>query len=179
MMEYKGYVGVPRVDSEAGVIRGRVINTRDTITFQGASVAEATAAFRDSVEDYLEFCASRGESPDRPFSGKFILRLSPTLHRELALEAQRRGMSLNKMAGLALMRLARKSARKAPSLSSREVAAGAIHPQIAPPQASATVARRTGSGTFKRSGSRKAPGVAKAGPAEGPAREESRAKEGV
>ncbi len=53
-MNYQGYLGLARVDTDAGVIRGRVINTRDMITFQGKTVAEAEAAFRDSVDDYLE-----------------------------------------------------------------------------------------------------------------------------
>lgn len=121
-MEYKGYVGEARIDPEAGVIRGRVVNIRDTITFQGVSVPEALAAFRDSVDDYLEFCEGRGESPDRPFSGKFLVRMSPADHRELALEARRRGMSLNKLAGLALHRFARSSSRPAAAPPGREVA---------------------------------------------------------
>ena len=65
------------------------------ITFQGESVAEVTQAFHDSVDDYLEFCQERGESPEKPYSGQFVLRLSPPLHRELANLAQARSISLN------------------------------------------------------------------------------------
>jgi predicted HicB family RNase H-like nuclease len=95
MMTYKGYTGVVKVDAEAGVLRGRVINTRDMITFQGRSVEEAKQAFRDSVDDYLEFCASRGEPPEKPYSGQLLLRLPPEFHSRLAVEAARRGVSLN------------------------------------------------------------------------------------
>ena len=55
MMEYKGYVGKVEFDDEAGIFHGEVINTRDVITFQGASAAELKKAFRDwsrSVSSY-------------------------------------------------------------------------------------------------------------------------------
>jgi predicted HicB family RNase H-like nuclease len=71
-MEYKGYDGKVEFDDEASVFHGDVVNIRDVITFQGKRVAELRKAFRDSVEDYLAFCAKRGEEPDKPFSGQFI-----------------------------------------------------------------------------------------------------------
>jgi predicted HicB family RNase H-like nuclease len=94
-MTYKGYEGIARFDEQAGMFTGEVINTRDVITFQGKSVAELKRAFEESVKDYLEFCASRGEEPDKPFSGMFTVRMSPDMHRRAALEASRRGKSLN------------------------------------------------------------------------------------
>ena len=66
-----------------------------SITFEGASFAEVEQAFRDSVDDYLAFCAERGEAPDRPHSGKILLRLTPQAHRRAALRAQAEGVSLN------------------------------------------------------------------------------------
>jgi predicted HicB family RNase H-like nuclease len=65
MMEHKGYIGRVEFDDEADIFHGEVINTRDVITFQGQSVAELKTAFKESVEDYLAFCATRGEEPDR------------------------------------------------------------------------------------------------------------------
>jgi len=52
-------------------------------------------AFIDSIEDYLDFCKARGESPERPFSGKFNLRLEPELHREAYIASRLSGLSLN------------------------------------------------------------------------------------
>ena len=95
MMTYKGYEGVVQFDEEAGVFTGEVINTRDVITFQGDSVRALTKAFHDSVDDYLDFCTSRNEEPEKPFSGTLSLRLAPKMHRQLALEARRSGKSLN------------------------------------------------------------------------------------
>jgi len=95
MMEHKGYVGRVEYDDEGGVFHGEVINTRDAITFQGTTVAELRKGFHDSVEDYLAFCRKRGEDPDKPFSGQFITRVSPDLHRRINLAATLSGKSLN------------------------------------------------------------------------------------
>jgi len=95
MMEYKGYVGKVEFDDEAGIFHGEVINTRDVITFQGTTVEEIRHAFKDSVEDYLDFCAQLGQAPEKPFTGKLMLRLSPDLHRKAYISAQQAGKSLN------------------------------------------------------------------------------------
>lgn len=95
MMQYKGYTGRVEFDSGAGIFHGEVINTRDVITFQGKSVKEIQQAFKNSINDYLDFCKERGEKPDKPFSGKFVLRLSPDLHHKLYLKAMDTGKSLN------------------------------------------------------------------------------------
>lgn len=95
MMEYKGYIGRVEYDDEAGILHGEVINVRDVITFQADNVSDLQKAFRESVEDYLEFCASEGEEPEKPFSGKFMIRLTPEQHRTISLAAKVSEKSLN------------------------------------------------------------------------------------
>ena len=95
VMTYKGYQAKVELDVPAGVFRGEVINTRDVITFQGSSVKELQQAFEDSVDDHLELCAARGDDPNKLFSGKFLLRMPPEVHRQIMAEARRQGKSLN------------------------------------------------------------------------------------
>jgi predicted HicB family RNase H-like nuclease len=95
VIEYKGYIGQVEFDDEASTFHGRVINTHDVITFHGKSVAELRKAFRESVDVYLDFCAERGEEPDKPFSGQFVTRIPPDLHRRASLAASLAGKSLN------------------------------------------------------------------------------------
>ena len=95
-MEYNGYIGDVNFDSEAHLFHGEVLNTRDVITFQGNSVEELENAFIDSVEDYLKWCKEDGVSPEKPYSGKFNLRLSPELHKEVAITAKKMKISINK-----------------------------------------------------------------------------------
>lgn len=96
MLNYKNYIGAIDFDDEALIFHGTVINTKDTITFQGKSAKELKQAFIDSVEDYLAFCEEKGEAPDKPFSGKFNLRLTPELHKQAYIASTMAGLSLNK-----------------------------------------------------------------------------------
>src|ERR1700746_2596453 len=93
VLEYKGYFGT--VEADDGVFVGRVSGLRDVITFEGATFAEVERAFRDSIDDYRAFCAERGEPPDRPYSGKIPLRVSPETHLRAAMRAQEAGLSLH------------------------------------------------------------------------------------
>ncbi len=54
-LNYKGYVGKIEIQ-DSGQLFGQVLDIHDVVTFRGESLAEATQAFRDSIEDYLEFC---------------------------------------------------------------------------------------------------------------------------
>ena len=96
MLNYKGYTGRVEYIDETKIFHGEVLDTKDMITFQGTSVEEIENAFRDSIDDYIEFCRGRGEKPDKPFSGKFVLRLPSELHHKIYLHARKTGKSLNK-----------------------------------------------------------------------------------
>ncbi len=95
-MMYKGYTGVVEFDEDARVFHGEVIGLRDVITFQGTSVEELENAMAESVDFYLEWCEQRNKDPEKPFSGKFMVRTSPDLHSRAAIAAARIGLSLNK-----------------------------------------------------------------------------------
>ena len=94
-MEYNGYHAVVTFDDEVGILHGEVIDTRDVITFQGKSVDELRQAFRDSVDEYLKICAERNQEPDKPFSGRVVLRMEPEIHRAAVTAAKIGETSLN------------------------------------------------------------------------------------
>jgi predicted HicB family RNase H-like nuclease len=95
MLKYKGYTGRVEYDDEVRIFHGEVLDLRDVITFHGENVEEIEREFRESIDDYLEFCEQRGEEPDRTFSGRLMLRLPPNLHRKVYTSALREGKSLN------------------------------------------------------------------------------------
>ena len=101
-MEYKGYLGTVEYDADARIFHGDVINTKDVITFQGTTVSEIEQAFKDSINDYLAWCKKDGIEPEKPYSGKFNVRLSPELHRQIVILAKKRRMSLNNFVEKAL-----------------------------------------------------------------------------
>ncbi|WP_174062383.1 type II toxin-antitoxin system HicB family antitoxin [Agrobacterium larrymoorei] len=102
VMHYKGYEAIIDFDEDAEIFHGEVINLRDVITFQGTSAAELKQALADSVEDYISFCKERGEEPEKPFSGQFVVRAEPQLHRAISTAARKDGVSLNKWVTSAL-----------------------------------------------------------------------------
>lgn len=102
MLEYKGYIARIDFDNDDEFLHGEVINIRDVITFKGKSVKELKVELKNSVECYLEFCKKKHKDPDKPFSGKFIIRVPPDLHRELYTSAKMQGLSLNKWIAMTL-----------------------------------------------------------------------------
>jgi predicted HicB family RNase H-like nuclease len=95
MIEYKGYLGIVEYDMDAKLFHGDVINTRDVITFQGTKALEIEQSFKDSIDDYLVWCREEGVEPEKPYSGRFNVRLPPELHKELAIKAKRLKISIN------------------------------------------------------------------------------------
>jgi predicted HicB family RNase H-like nuclease len=95
-MKYKGYLGVVKFDEDAKIFHGEVVGLRDVITFQGRSVDELEMAMAESVDFYLDWCAERNKRPEKPFSGKMMVRTTPDLHSRAAVAAARIGLSLNK-----------------------------------------------------------------------------------
>ena len=106
MLEYKGYHGAVEFDYDAGILFGEVIGLVDVVTFQGKSVEELERSFKDSVDEYLKFCEELHRKPEKPFSGKFNVRISPNLHRSLAVQARRENRSLNQWVNEVLERAA-------------------------------------------------------------------------
>ena len=97
-MTYNGYHGSVEYSPEDDCLHGRLLNINDIITYEGNSLSEIKTAFRDSVDDYLVFCAETGKSPDKPYSGKMMFRVATEVHAKAALAAQLKGVSLNQWA---------------------------------------------------------------------------------
>jgi predicted HicB family RNase H-like nuclease len=95
MIEYRGYTGVFDYDPEIETFAGHVIDLRDEIYFEGASVDELKESMHRAVDHYLKVCAARMEEPGRPFSGQLRLRMDSGLHHRAAVLAASSGMSLN------------------------------------------------------------------------------------
>lgn len=95
VLEYKKYIAKLEFDLEEGIIVGKVVNTKDIISFHANTLAEVKQAFRNIIDTYLEACETEKIHPSKPYSGKFNLRINPDLHRELSIEAAQEGVSLN------------------------------------------------------------------------------------
>ena len=93
--DYRGYSARVSIDEAQGILHGEVLGILDVVTFQGATVEELVTAFHESVDDYLAYCKQRGEEPAKPYSGRFVLRMPPKLHRSVAVVAKKHDVSMN------------------------------------------------------------------------------------
>lgn len=101
-MSYKGYTARVDFDERDSIFVGRVLGLRDIISFEGSTVVKLRAAFEAAINDFLRDCAERGLAPEKPASGKIMLRVPPEIHAAATVAAQASGKSLNQWATEAL-----------------------------------------------------------------------------
>lgn len=116
-MQYRGYTATMSFDAEDKIIVGRVLDIDDILTFHGASVAEFEAHFHTVVDDYIAACEALGSEPERPASGRLMLRVSPEVHAASLKAAALSGTSLNRWAEQALKAATRRSTKAMPDTS--------------------------------------------------------------
>jgi predicted HicB family RNase H-like nuclease len=97
-LTYRGYTSDLEFDPDDNILVGRVRDVDDIICFHGESVAAFTAAFHEAIDDYLTACGSLGQAPEKPASGRLMLRVSPVVHAAALKAAAHAGQSLNRWA---------------------------------------------------------------------------------
>ena len=95
MLKYKDFYGSVEYSAQDECFFGKIIGTSDLVTFEGDSVNTLKETFSEAVEDYLVLCKETGKEPQKTYKGSFNIRISPELHREAAIIANSRGISLN------------------------------------------------------------------------------------
>lgn len=95
VIQYKGYFSNVKYSQEDQILFGKIEGIRDLVTFECENAGEVEQAFKDAVDDYLEFCEEEGKDPNKSFSGSFNVRVSPELHRDIWAAATKRNMTLN------------------------------------------------------------------------------------
>jgi predicted HicB family RNase H-like nuclease len=97
-MTYNGYLARVEFDPRDNIFVGHVLGVSDRISFHGETVAELTADFHEAVDHYLEDCAKTGRDPQKPASGKLMLRIRPEVHAAVSVAAAAAGKSINQWA---------------------------------------------------------------------------------
>ena len=95
IIKYKDFYGSVEYSAADECFYGKIIGTEDLVTFEGSSVVDLKKAFIDAVNDYILMCNELDKKPQKSYKGSFNIRISPDLHREAALTAGKRGISLN------------------------------------------------------------------------------------
>lgn len=97
-MIYRGYTARIEFDDRNGLMIGHLLGIVDVVGFHADNVHELRAAFEEAVDDYIETCAKIGKQPEKPASGKLMLRVPPEVHGAALVAAQAAGKSLNQWA---------------------------------------------------------------------------------
>ncbi len=105
-MNHKGYTARIEFDERDAIFVGRVLGLRQIISFHGETVTELRKAFEGAIEDFLQDCKALGIKPEKPASGKLMLRVPPEVHGAALVAAQASGKSLNQWASEVLQNAA-------------------------------------------------------------------------
>ena len=97
-MNHKGYTARIEFDERDNIFVGRVLGLRSIISFHGETVSDLRHEFEVAIEDFLKDCKEQGVKPEKPASGKLMLRVSPEIHGAALVAAQASGKSLNQWA---------------------------------------------------------------------------------
>ena len=94
-MTYKGYLGSVAYSEKDQVFFGKIEGINGLVNFEGESVKELTEAFHEAVDDYLAYCQDEDIEPDKSYTGVLNVRLTPAIHRQIAMLALQAGLSIN------------------------------------------------------------------------------------
>lgn len=95
VLEYKGYHTKVKFYADELVLRGKIEGITDFVDFECSDLRDVEAEFHHAVDDYLEFCAEVGKSPEKEYKGTFNIRIKPDLHKRLFIESLKNDESLN------------------------------------------------------------------------------------
>lgn len=95
VLQYRGYFAKIEYSVEDRILYGKIEGIKDLVNFESESIENIEQEFRNAVDDYLALCEELGQEPDKAYSGVFNVRISPVLHRALAMQAIQTGDSLN------------------------------------------------------------------------------------
>lgn len=98
VMTYKNYSARIEFDAEDEIFTGQIAGIRDVVGFHANTVSELKEAFHEAVDDYVDTCAEIAKDPQKPYSGKMMLRVSPVVHARVARAAELSGKSITKWA---------------------------------------------------------------------------------
>jgi predicted HicB family RNase H-like nuclease len=97
IMKIDGFDALINYDPEINMFRGEFININGGADFYASNIKGLEKEGSASLKVFLKMCKEDGVEPKKNYSGKFNVRISPTLHERLAIKASATGMSINQI----------------------------------------------------------------------------------
>jgi len=95
LMKIKGYRAVIQYDPDIEMFRGEFVGLNGSADFYAKDIDSLHKEGAISLKVFLEACKARGIEPQKAYSGKFNVRITPELHAEVVTVATVEGKSLN------------------------------------------------------------------------------------
>lgn len=95
ILKYKIYEGTAELDMDRKICRGKILFISDLVTYEADTPALLQKEFEAAVDDYIETCEELGRPAQKPLRGMFNVRVSPDLHKAVALRAKSDNVTLN------------------------------------------------------------------------------------
>jgi predicted HicB family RNase H-like nuclease len=105
VLTYNGFIGSVHFSADDSVFFGKIEGINDLVTFEGETVKELTEAFHAMVDEHIRDCEAENIAPEKSYKGSFNVRLTPELHRRIAVSAKMRGETINKFVSDALNKI--------------------------------------------------------------------------
>jgi predicted HicB family RNase H-like nuclease len=95
LLSYKNYNGTVEYSKDDDCLFGKVVGIKSLLSYEGNSIQELEQDFQNVIDDYISDCEERNVQPEQPYKGTFNVRISPELHRHVAVYAIEHGKTLN------------------------------------------------------------------------------------
>ena len=95
IMEINGYRAVIAYDPKVKMLRGKFTGLKGGAIFYAKDIDTLENEGAISLKTFLDHCAENGVEPKKEYSGRFNIRVSSTLHADIARIAATQGKSLN------------------------------------------------------------------------------------
>ncbi|MBV6497139.1 MAG: hypothetical protein JFAIHJKO_02276 [Pyrinomonadaceae bacterium] len=105
-MKFGKYEAVISFDPDISMFRGEFIGLNGGADFYADSIAKLRKEGEISLRVFLDFAKEKNIEPMKRFSGQFVLRLKPEVHRKYAILAKSKNMSLNQVLATTLEKAA-------------------------------------------------------------------------
>lgn len=79
ILKHKGFIGTVQFSAKDDIFWGKIIDIRDSVTFEGSTVASLKKEFKEAVDDYIALCIRHSKPVQKTMTGNFNIRINAEL----------------------------------------------------------------------------------------------------
>ena len=95
MIVIEGIKAIIQYDPDIDMFRGEFIGLNGSADFYAADIGTLKEEGKTSLKVFLDMCKEDGVESYKQFSGKFNVRIDPSIHEQIVVASKAQMMSLN------------------------------------------------------------------------------------